>query len=669
MAGIVSINSEEYPLKGLIRRSTLPSYSPAFRTTGNKQRSDDPNLNYWTNKGKLGLGNVLIDPDNPLHFFRVIDATMDTSLSSGWRLARLNNDITEPTVTNYTVGRLRKYVEFAGAMYGFWELVNGTASNADSAIHVRGAGAGNWEGLARTVTAQTAGLHNGTYLMFDAEPHQAYLFMLVQSGRSGATSDGDSGDQRRRFRVSRLSGTTWGDPTMTSFPTTMFSGNATDHESLDGGVLISSGTTLYAFLWNEDSSTLDTEYTTDNGDNWTAGGSMADRGAGPRGKAVFYDLNGDVAPVIGTRDGVFAYDTSANVWHEIFHLPTHAENCRGMVVHGGYLYVSSGTGAIWKIVHAGSGQFVSQNVGPNRHSGLPQARQGYATDMISQDEFLFVAYGGQAASRNASILKFDGAEWYHVYLHSTANVIIFKLFYSRQTGDVGRLHFAVNASSSTTDTFFLDDVLVDPAQSGTFAYQSSGYIDFSEYNFQDAQKRKCVYQFRISAADLSADDDGEYVAAAYGTDGAAGSTTSLGNFVSGTLSLNPGTSSRGISVATLRARITANRDNGSTAHTPVIREFEVIAEVVDTIKERFEIPLDLMVGENAMRDMEARIANLLAAQESVTLVPLDFGEEAQKQVRIVSITGLDRIRDFMGGLMDDSPRDEVETMVVCEERL
>ena len=52
MAGIVSINSEEYPLKGLIRRSTLPSYSPAFRTTGNKQRSDDPNLNYcWIQVG------------------------------------------------------------------------------------------------------------------------------------------------------------------------------------------------------------------------------------------------------------------------------------------------------------------------------------------------------------------------------------------------------------------------------------------------------------------------------------------------------------------------------------------------------------------------------------------------------------------------------------------
>ena len=122
-----------------------------------------------------------------------------------------------------------------------------------------------------------------------------------------------------------------------------------------------------------------------------------------------------------------------------------------------------------------------------------------------------------------------------------------------------------------------------------------------------------------------------------GKDGEARTTNTIGNFLSGTTSLDH-SSGAGDSSVSQALRLTLNRDGSDNTHTPVIKSLESnYYKQVDTMEGfRFMVDLEATATERGITT-EAVITQLETIRDSVVLLPFTYGVRSTIYVRVVDM--------------------------------
>ncbi len=490
---------------------------------------------------------------------------------------------------------------------------------------------------------------NGVRL-FDLKQHKGNLIVLGSEGQGAETQyewwsspDGDV--------WTKGAGTGW--PSTTYLTTTITRRNNFDDDEakfLDFG-----NTKLVALHDNRAAGTgqfIRIFYSTDAGSNWTAG-AVIPSGSGPKGWLRWKDPFSSPAvdsPTLLTAEGVYRVDIGGTTFDRIIGLDGDPNNGRRSVVgQDGDLYIGLGSGYIRALHATGEGGWTSRTVGPPG-DGLVAARQGHVNFMIAPDwPWLVVAYGGHAASRNASVFYIEYDQqvdprtgkvfqaWHHAYLESDANIDIVALGYSAADDATPRLFFALeNASSS--EMFHLERPDVSPKATGVAVkHQSSGIMQFADDNAGDPNVAMTILQALADADDLSLVSTGtsnEFIDYKNGLDGGNWDANDIGNFYSDDLDLTLA-SGVGVSGRRIRNELTLNRASGTEANSPALRDFEV-----QVVEQQFSLrALHLKIDMQATRRQtgilpEAQITNIETVIDSGTLVSLTVGGLSAMRVRI-----------------------------------
>lgn len=382
------------------------------------------------------------------------------------------------------------------------------------------------------------------------------------------------------------------------------------------------------------------------GTAWTSQGTARDRHVHAllRWKDP-YDLTTTI-PILVTERNVYKVDTTNNSL--VAFLPDgiltgDGNDGRGATIGlDGHLYLPLASGHILKVQVVTENAFVFTDIGPPG-DGLVTARQGHCNMLIAPAErWLIAAYGGHAASRNASLFALDYAvqkdpetgkeyqAWHSLYSEGDANIDLYLVGYSINDDSTARLHFALENASSA-EMFHIEEPFVHPLASTTIKYQSSSYLRLPTDDLGDPHTTATFFQARVDADDLSASTAGEYIALQDGLDGNADTTNTRGNFLSGNLVIDypdDGTTSRvGVAGAKIASRLTFNRDAGDTTDTPLLYEVEIEAENRLVLRRAWDFTVDI---EATAREtppdrvantpiQETIIANLETAAEATTL--------------------------------------------------
>ena len=609
-----SLNSNIYvtPPGSAVAPILLDPLAVPIRDTGTQRRSDFTLynrfvFNAWTNYG-IGWQRMRRDRGRGEHGMR--DADAETRFESGVYLPYLNQDATDST--NLLLSRFA--AELLSEIYIFGEKTTVTENPYVS----------QWAGATTTWGAGTATTDNDNSIMQDVAPARTLLGVLYTLN-----------DNFLQFRT--WSGSAWGAIVQVST-----GGGIT---ITDSGKIISLDDVLWVFYSGGTVGRL--RKSTDNGAIWaTAGSDVAVTAV--TGKAIWYDLNGDPAPVFGTAQGVYAADTSANQVQLLLELPSNADNCRGMFAANGKLYVSTGLGGMYELSMPAAGVISARIMTFPGPDSLPTARKGFVTGRVAvADRWAFIPYGGDTASRNASILAYDLFSYQELrrdvthsfYSHPTANQKILWCFLSSLNDSTTRLHFGVSTAATTTDERFIAAPLDDPAAGGTINYETTGYVEIAEDDLGDPHANGAIYQSVVEADDLSATatTSDEYITHKYGVNGAAWDATTLGNYLSGALSQTWGTNV-GVAARTIRHRLELYRNTAGTPVTtrsPKLREFEyrgyknltpgLLGYICD---------IDIQASADLQRvPVETIISQIETIQSSNTLLAFILGQQATRYVR------------------------------------
>ncbi len=270
-------------------------------------------------------------------------------------------------------------------------------------------------------------------------------------------------------------------------------------------------------------------------------------------------------------------------------------------------------------------------------------------------EWLFVAYGGHAAGKNASIFMIDTSvlladpdtgkkfmPWHHFYQHATANLDIVTMAYSSEDDGAPRLHFAIEGAAATANRH-IEEPLTNPEQSSTIKYQATGILQLPDDDLGDPQTTSMIFQGLIDTDDLSESNAGEYIQLADGLNGEAHGANSRGEFLSGQMRLVFGSSQQGVAGRRWKGQLTLHRDSGSDTDTPKIHEFELQAQSVLIGKKRWAFEIDIeetarQTPPTVSANMDVRetiIHNIESVAESATLAQFQSSEDmAQTLVRV-----------------------------------
>jgi len=275
-------------------------------------------------------------------------------------------------------------------------------------------------------------------------------------------------------------------------------------------------------------------------------------------------------------------------------------------------------------------------------------------------EWLLVAYGGHAASREASIFMIDTSvlltdpetgkkfmPWHHMWQDSTGNLDIVAMAYSTEDDATPRLHFAVEGTAASIN-YHIEEPFVHPNQSTTVQYQATSVLRLPDDDLGDPQTTATILQALVDADDLTAGSGGsggagdEFITLRYGLDGDADTTVSLGDFLSGTRTLSFGASSQGVAGRRIGINLLFDRST-TTTNAPKMNEFELQAHHVLIDKQFWEFTIDINAtaeGETkpnvvANTDIhETIISALETVAESTTLVTFTAGGMDQVRVKV-----------------------------------
>ena len=651
---VIELNGVNYTIEGVVRQSFVQRLSEARRNIGVQRRADDTSVNRFIHAAfPLGIGWARIKRDSGRGVGGMLDSTCWTALGPV-TLGKLQETQTHATPAEH----LKKAVNFKGDLWGLFDEDFSGSEITDVVSRKFGATSDDWTG-GGTIGS---GANNATGSRgWDMVVHKSSLFVLHTAGLGDTFVMSSSAD-----------GASWSDAGGTGFPD-----NTTSNEYIqlsvsgrnnfddDMGRLLSFGNVLLAALYRDPSSAdgdglIEVLSTTDEGTNWASDVTIPS-GDGPKAFVDWFDLSATRAPVLVTAEGIYSIDTSNNTFDLIYALDGDPANGRWATVgNDGSLYVGLGSGDILRLTitstTGGSAGLDIINIGPPG-DGLVSTRTGHVNYMVATpNKWLMVAYGGHAASREASIFMIDTSSlrtdpetgrlymaWHHMWQDGTGNLDIVAMAYSTEDDATPRLHWAVEGSAATIN-YHIEEPFVHPEASSTVKYQSTSTLRLPDDDMGDPHETSMVLQAFVDADDLSADvadDDDEYIELQYGLNGAA-DTTRLEDFLSGALSLTFGASAQGVAARRIGIRLIFFRDAATNTNTAKLHEFELQGQAVLLTKEVYDFVID--VGASArnypaditanQRAEEVIIEAIMALAGSTTLFTFQSGRMTQQRVRM-----------------------------------
>ena len=662
---VIELNGNYYSLvkdssgRAIVTQSYVQRLATAYRSVGTQRRQDDTSVNRYVNPGfPKGLGWARAKRDSGSGVGGMLDSTSWTARGPV-ALGRLQETQTHADPAEHFV----KAVNFKGDLWGLFEEDASTDEVTSILARKFGNSSDDWTGGGDVETGN--GESKGARA-FDMVVHKDKLYVVC--------NDSSSGDSTQYTVNSSADGASWSDVSGTNFPDGgsdnymgygLHGGTQTEFTNIyndDNARLLDFGTLLIMAIWKDPTSTngdgtISIYSTADAGTNWVSEVAISS-GNGPKALVDWYDLSGARSIVLVTAEGVYSISTSGDSYSLMFPLEGNPNNGRRAAVGpDGGLYIGLGSGDVIRLALSGS-VLESMTVGPPG-DGLVTARQGYATCMLSTpSEFLLVGYGGNAANKYASIFMIDTSvilkdeetgknymPWHHLYQHATDNLDIVSMAYSTEDDDIPRLHFAVEGTASTVN-MHIEEPLVNPSQTTTAKYQATSFIRLPDDDLGDPQSTTMILKAMVDADDLTAGSGGsggsgdEYIELRYGLNGASDTTTSLGDFLSGTLSQSFGS---GSGIATRRIGINLLLDRSTTnTNTPKLHEFELQGHhvlqdklawdfVIDVSATARDYSPDVTSGQAAE---EVIISNLETVAQSTTLVTFTAGRMTQTRVRV-----------------------------------
>lgn len=635
MSATIELNGNTYVLKPFedgadIHQTYVQRLSTSYRTVGVQRREDDASVNRYLHRNFLkGFGPNRINRETGEGLGAFRDATCMTHWPSGVYLPLLAQNTTEPTGASVVAPhRIMASTSFGGNLWGLFE----DDDSPNNEVFTR-----RYEG---STTSWVGGGAVDANAGNDKQPLDIISFRTGMIVLSINSND--------HVTYTTTDGITW-TKTVTDISVNLLSNAAAVNEESDFGLLAEVLGEKVAIVWDEASGTITFFSGTTLTGAWTDEAVDIPSGNGPQGVAVYPDIDGATYLWVGTREGLWRVDTSTGTWglRKILPVPPHNDNFRRMTVHQGKLWFALGVdnsspAPIWIMETRGDTRMFDTKQGLDRASGLPVEMMGPVRWMRSAGEFLFASIGGGAASRNARVIMHNGQGWHSSVRNSTANQQIRWIDVSPDDDGTQRLHFAIRVSAGETDTQFLAQPLLDPAAGATMAYATSGYVRMPDDDLGDPQTNATIFQTIVDADDLSADTTGEYIQHQYGLDGASDTTTNLGNYLSGDKDLSFGASSQGVAALRIANRLTFNRDGGSTADSPKLREFEIQASkrLLQKLATEFIVDIEATARETPptraanLEVQETIIRNLRTVAEATTMVTFTAGRDAQTRVQV-----------------------------------
>lgn len=658
-SALVTLNSVKYRLKGPVQRFKVPSEAPVVRQEG-LQRLESltarssfvfPSPIYG-----LGLDRIPSREINSLsRIGRIADSEDIDTRFKDTVLGILKEDSTEPTGFGGGASSiLRATAIFRGDLWGLFDTNGDNSSNNDGLV------------VRKYTGSSTSWTGGGTVIANQSAPLVGFDLIATPSRLVAIFADEDVFRSRNS-----TDGATWNAPS-TELPSGISLTNAvTAGEDMDGGKLVMVGTTLYAMLWDEDGGTMRIASSTDDGNVWgeVSGSPKVISDSGIKGAAAYFDLNGDPAPVATLGEGLYALDISANTIQLLMDFPFYsANNGRGLRKwsnpynpHGDSLYFGTGDGGIleYTFVSSSSGVLI-RNIGPDKDDGLPTAKQGHMVASVGSSQWLFYTYGGNAASKKASVMawngmghliELDGCGHHRMYFHGTANQELEVLALSARDDGTVRLHFSARTATRTSDTLFQAEPLASPASGVAVKREADGVMDRPRFDGgMPRDDATWIAVFR-EADDLSGSTSGEYINLDRGVDGAT-PTTDIGNVLSGAKEVQLG-SGAGIAGRQFQLRENFNRA-GTNTNTPKGGDVEVIykkrirkdtaetdgSKVLDGFRFTIDLPL---TANNNNRTVEAIIKTLHTAEGNIPLQAFSYGKTGTRYVTVDLLGWLDHM--------------------------
>jgi hypothetical protein len=493
--------------------------------------------------------------DDPAEYQRLFDATADTRWDSGIYLPILEEDSTE---TGLEV--IRGSTSLRGDLWAMWE--DDTSTDIVARKYTGSSTSWTDGGNIQAAAAAQVGL--------DIITHKNRVIALLASAND--------------HLVFYSNGAT---PTLSSWTAaaTQITANllindVTAHENIDAGLLTSIGGEAVALIWEENGGVITFFSSTNAGGAWADEVLNIPSSTGIKGVAVLPGIDGEDKIYVGVDDGIFEVDTAPATWTArlIFPMPSHKDNCRRMTFHtDGSLWFAQGVDddsppPIYRMTVSGDSR-VFESLGLNRGDGIPSDRLGPVWWFKSAGGFLFCSQGGGKAGRNATIWCWNGRGWHSMRKHGTENQKIEWIDVSSGDDDTSRLHYSIRTAAGISDTVFLGQPLVNPASGVSIKREASGYIDYPYIDGGMPSDNALWIRASVDADDLSATNSNEFIDCTHGINGAARTTTDLGDFLSGTKTLEYAADTSAINDG---IRLVLNHDDGGTdTDTPILRTLEM----------------------------------------------------------------------------------------------
>ena len=429
-------------------------------------------------------------------------------------------------------------------------------------------------------------------------------------------------------------GITWTAAT-TQLTAGLLANSVTAHEDIDAGLLATIGGELVAAIWDETGGTITFFSSTNAGVVWADETVDIASANGPQGLAVYPDIDGENKLYVATNEGIYMVDTAPSTWtyELIVPLNNHNDNGKRMTVHQGALWFAQGVdndtpAPIYKMTVSGNARQIEPDYGLSFGDGVPDNLLGSVKWMKSSGDFLFIAVGGGAGSRNGRILCWNSSGWHSIVKDTTANQQMQWCEVGSGDDGVPRLHYGFRTATTTSDVKFLEQPLVNPRAGVTIkrddlSGSNVGHIELPYFDMGMPHENKNFAAVHISAEDLDTTSD-EYVEVEYGLNGAA-TTTDLGNYTS-SVSKNLFASGAGVSGKNIGLRLKVNR-GGTNTNTPKIRDIVVEGFVVPSIlyEHQMQIDIEQTAAETGL-SVENVISNLETLISSVPQVTFKFGQ-------------------------------------------
>jgi len=659
---VIELNGNHYTLaqdengKANITQSYVRRLSSAIRTVGVQQRQDDTSVNRYVHpsfpKG-LGWNRQNRETGRGVGGFAYGNAwTMGGPVS----IAKLYEG---HTLDNDEADYHKRYLIYKGELWGLFEQDFNASQSTAIWSQKFNASDNSWENGNKIDDVDTS---SEGMRVWDACVHKGGMYALTTE----AADDNE-------YEIFYSTGAGWSTASGTGWPagaSAEFIADAIARRNTltdDIGRLLSFGNTLVAAMFKDPDSddgdgTIAIYSTADAGTNWVNDCNIPS-GYGPKALVDWYDLSLNRSPVLVASEGVYSIDITNNAFSLMYPLDGHSNTGRWSVIGGdGSLYIGTSDNRVIRLAITDSNVLDIMTVGPPG-DGFPAAYKtlyGITCLATTPSEWLLVAVGGGVGGYFPHIFAVDTSvilkdedtgkrymPWHVMYEHNYGGDVITGMQYTTAGDAVPRLHFAIHGiavDGGTSKMRHIEYAFDNPEMSSNIVYHSiTGTLVLPSDDLGDPQTDTIILQALVDADDLSADTDDEYITLKYGLNGAASSTTTLGNFLSGTKTLTFGSSSEGVTAKRIQFQLEFDRGS-TTGNSPKMHEFEFQAQHIMLDKKAWDFTIDIgatardfsptvAAGEKAE---ELIITNLETVAESNTLVTFTNGRVTQTRVRIPS---------------------------------